>query len=271
MAAEEIMTSLTADEVLDATKAFREHFGVEPDPREEPALFEEAIQEVDPRFKGDRKYIDVVRFQLEDDTTAFTEQDEKVIMRAAGVLDMLAPRTPLVGEFDIIAGTAAARMEPWRRLEFAAKAKQSGEATGRLVGVASTRLLNPGEVAAAASYAPEDAQTEADLERAAVQKIEEEYGLEVVSIIVDNPRAHNAMILDAIVQAFPEARRIAAVTTQIYQVRTSLDFARQGALHDVTTAVAGNPSDKTIVANRTTATYQSEVAGAQRAAAKHFL
>lgn len=263
--------ALSADQVLDATEAFREHFGLTVDPRTNPDEFEQAIREVNPRFAGDRKYIDVVRFQLEDDVTDYTAHDKKVIMRAAGALDMLAPETPLVGEFDVIVGLGAARMANYDRLQYAAEALKSGHADGLLIAAGGLRLLANGELEAAASYAPENATTEADLLRGAAEKIGEEYGLEVAVVVVEDERAHNAMIVDAVKQAFPEVRRLAGVTTQIYQVRTALDFNRQGNMLGIETAVAGNPSDPGIVVKRTPATYQSEIAGAQQAAAKHFL
>lgn len=271
MADFEQMMSLTADQVLDATQAFREHFGMIIDPRHDPVEFDKAIDEVNPRFAGERKYIDVVRFQLEEDKTDYTVQDQKVIMRTAGALDMLAPKTPLIGEFDIVAGLGAARMANYDRLKFAADAITTGKASGLLVAVGGLRKLVPGELEAAQSYAPEDAQTEADLLRGAAQKIGQEYDLDVPVVIALNEKAHNAMLVDAVMEKFPKINRLAGVTTQIYQVRTALDFELQGKTSGVSTAIAGNPSDPALVAKRTPATYQSEVAGAQKAAAKHFL
>lgn len=267
----EKMTALTADAVLDATQAFREHFGVGVDPRQDPEQFDQAIDEVNPRFNGERKHIDVVRFQLEGDTTDYTIQDKKVIMRAAGALDMLAPETPMVGEFDVIAGLGAARMANYDRLKYGAEAIRTGNAAGRLIAAGSIRELKPGEAASAAYYASEVSATEADLLHSAAEKIGEEYDIEVPVVIVGDRRAHNAMIFDGIIRAFPHVRRLAGITTQIYQVPTSLDFERQGRLAGVATAIAGNPSDPAIVAKRTPATYQSEVTRAQKAAAKHFL
>lgn len=266
----EQMTSMTADQVLDATQAYREHFGLTIDPRTNPVEFDQAIDEANPRFRGERKHIDVVRFQLENDVTDYTTADKKQIMRTAGALDMLAPETPLLGEYDVIAGLGAARMAPYDRLKYAAKAIRAGQAAGQLIAAGSTRKLAPGE-AAAATYAPETAITEEDLLKAAAMMIGEEDNLDVQVIIIDNERAHNSLILDGIANSIPNIRRLAGVTTQIYQVRTSLDFERQGEIRGIRTAVAGNPSDPMVVAKRTPATYQSEIAGAQKAAAKFFI
>ena len=271
MSVAEQMTSMTADQVLDATQAFRNHFGLLVDPRLNPVEFDTAIDEINPRFRGERKHIDVVRFQLEGDITDYTTEDQRVIMRAAGALDMLAPETPLIGEFDIIAGLGAARMANYDRLQYAANALLTDKASGLLIAAGGQRLLAPGELEAASHYARGDETTEGGLLKAAAQKIGEEYDLEVPVIIIDDERAHNAMILDGIVRAFPNVRRVAGVTTQIYQVRTSLDFGRQAKLHVVETAIAGNPSDPMVAVKRTPATYQSEIAGAQKAAAKYFL
>jgi len=262
---------MTADQVLDATLAYRGHFGLNVDPRLNPNEFDAAIDEANPRFKGERRHISVVRFQLEGDTTEFTAEDKKVIMRTAGALDMLAPETPLAGDFDIIAGLGAARMANYDRLKYAAEALRSSGATGQLIAAGGKRKLVPGEIDAAEYYAHGDEETEEDLQRSAAQKIGEEYDLDVPVITIDNPKAHNALILDGIVAAFPRARHLAGVTTQIYQVRTGLDFDRQGRLYGLTTSVAGNPSDPLVAAKRTPVTYQSEIAGAQKAAAKYFL
>lgn len=266
----DIMYSPVASEVIERTSVYREQFGFDVNVVNEPERFEQLTQELNPRFDGDRE---LVRFELEQtDDSGFTAAQKGAVIMTASALEMLDTETPLTGEFNLIIPIGAARMANYDRTRYAAEAIKSGAASGRLVVVGSTRPLVKGEAEAAASYTPEGAETEADLVKAAAQKVSEELDMDIAHYIVEDPKAHNELILEAAREAFAikAGQRVAAVTTQIYRVPAALDFMRVGARHSIETSVAGNPSDLKIVGNRTVATYNAEIIRALRAVSKVY-
>lgn len=266
-----------ASEVLDRTIEYRQEFGFTVDPVADPFSFEQLARELNPRFTGERE---LVRFELEetDDVEkaddGFSTEQHQLILATAKSLEMLKPETPLEGEYDLILALGAARMATYDRARYAAEAVTNGQAAGEIIVVGSTRPLVEGEAQAAASYAPDSPETEADLVVAAMEKVSDEYDIEVYAMFVENPKAHNEIILESVISNFQAAYhnlgRIAGVTTQIYRIPTSVDFARVGKRHSIDTVVAGNPSDPSIVDRRTPSTYNSEIIRTLQAVGKHF-
>jgi hypothetical protein len=263
------MPHITATEVLDRTGLYLTHFELAVDPAEDPAQFVAAVDELNPRFKGERT---LVRFELEKDTTEFPAATKGIILETAVALEMLKHETPLVGEFDVIAALGAARRAPYDRIKYAVQAVKSEAASGRVVAVANTRDLVPGEAEAAAAFIPAGAETEADLVRGAAAKVSEEEDVEIPVIVTDHPKADTETTVSTMMEQFGQDRlaRVGAVTTQIYWAKTELDMARFGRRYGTDTAVAGNPSEPAIVGNRTMATYHSEILSTLYAVGRTF-
>jgi hypothetical protein len=229
----------------------------------------EAVNQLNPRFSGERT---LVRFELEKDTTEFPALTKGIILATASVLDMHRYETPLVGEHDLIVPLGAARMENANRPAYAAKAVATGQASGRIVMAGSVRPLNPGEAEAAASYAYDNPQTEADLVIAGAARAAEAYDVDIATVISDNPRAGTPDVTKLVIEqmGLQPGMRMAGVITQIYRTSADLDVARVGGAYGIDTAVAGNPSNPETVAKRTVATYHSEILRTLRAAANTY-
>jgi hypothetical protein len=265
---------LSPQQVLAAGSELLRHFGVTINPAEQPTEFGEALIQLDPRYKKERT---LVRFELEDDSTNWSEQDKAVAMTAAERLHILKPETPLVGEFDVVISMGAARQANLDRLRYAAAATKKGGSAhvGQLIAAGSARKLKEAEQHNTANYAP-GAVDEFDLAAGAAKTVARETpGLVVGVVYVDNERASTSTVVETVLERLKAegklhtAMRLGAVTTQIYQPFTSIDVARVAKTYGIEqTFVAGNPSDPNIVAKRTPATYLSEVLRTLRAASE---
>jgi hypothetical protein len=256
------------------------HFDVSIDPVTRTEEFEKAMDQLNPRFQGERN---LVRFELEQDQTEWPEKVRSTIMQSATRMRMVEPaevevpiETPLTGDYDVIISLGAARQANPDRLRYAAKAIRDGRATTRkLVIVGSARKLKEAEQENTANYAP-GAATEFDLCEGAARTIAKEFPeLDIEAMFVDDEKADTARVVEHVLAtllaggALPEGASIGAVTTQIYQTATSFDVARAAEKFGVArTFVGGNPSNPKIVAKRTPATYLSEVLRTLKAAAQ---
>ena len=259
-------------EVLKAGQDILDHFEVSIDPVEEPEKFILALQQLDPRFQGGRE---LVRWQLEQDQTAWPETTQQVIMRAAEAMRMTAQETPLSGQFDAVIALGGARQSNLDRARYAVECVHRGEAAFKhLIVAGSARKLNDQEQEATASYAP-GAKTEFDLCVGAAKTIAEENpGLIVSFAFIEDERAGTPAVIEQVMADLERSdvvrygdAAIAAVTTQIYQESTSMDLRRMAKKHGITNYfAAGNPSDPKIVAARKPATYLTEVIRTLKAA-----
>ena len=262
---------LSAQETLQVGAEFLQHFEVAADPVAEHETFMSAMAQLDPRYQGGR---DLVRYELENDQTAWPEDTKTVIMGAAEGMHMLKPETPVVGQFDYVIALGGARQANLDRARYAVQAATNGMASfNNLIVAGSTRKLQSAEQENAANYAP-GAQTEADLCAGAAKAVQAEaINVPVSSFEVEGEKASTPVIIETVLAALRnngelrEGMRIGVVTTQIYQQSTALDAARIGKQFGVDTFTAGNPSDPAVVAKRTPATYQSEVLRTLKAAA----
>lgn len=284
---------LTAEQVLSAGSELLERFGVKVDPETRLPVagrdeFIQAMDQLNPRFQGERP---LVRFELEDDQTQWSEADKALIMQAAESMRMLKEETPLEGRFDLVVVLGAARQAPADRARYAVQASFEKADFNQLLGVGSERPLGDAEKENAASYAP-GAEIEADLTKAAVtsvavnenQRLAADRGafpkiVHFNHMTVEGERAGTPDVIEKVMsevrerakkmnREIPASFRLGAVTTQIYQTATALDVARTAQKFGITeTAVGGNPSDPAIVARRTPATYLSEVLRTLKAAA----
>lgn len=280
---------LTPEQVLNAGAEFLEHFGVELDPVNDYANFMEAMNQLNPRFSGERE---LVRYELEADQTEWSEDSKGVIMRAAEGMRMLESETPLTGDFDLVIALGGARQSNLDRTRYAAGAIANGEATASKVVVSGTdRELKEAEQDNTANYAP-GAKTEFDLCAGAAKTVKEENP--ELNVTAQRVPSHHyltimfgeigtpSVIEDALSSfktgldvVYPRgkkdvlrAARVGVVTTQIYQASTELDLARIAKRFGITeTQTAGNPSDPKVIEARTPATYLSEVCRTLRAAA----
>lgn len=252
------MPTISVSDVLERTSEYREVFGLIADPHKNPEEFIAAARQLNPRYKGDRT---LVRFELKGTEPSFTLEQRGSIIMTAAALDMLKRETPLRGEFDVVVAHGGARRAAYDRLKYAAEALSSGQASGHLMAAGSTRPLRPGEAEEAVAFAPENAATEADLVAGAAAKVSEEFDIETGIITVDNPDAHTSDVLRAVIQrrGFESVRRVGGVATQIYWAKTDIIFRMMGRELGFTSAVAGNPSELSIVGDRNDNTYHTEI------------
>ena len=266
---------LGPDQILQAGTPVIEFFGIEADPVADSENFVAAINQLDPRFQGERP---LVRYELEQDTRTWPEGAETAIMQAAEGMGMLREETPLVGEFDVIAALGGARMAPYDRVWFMTDAIYSGQVSGRvegqrpkLVAIGSTREVKPDEAKAAEQYA-EEPKIEYHLMRSAVDKIESITDAKIEPMLTAKAKANTEDSVRQIIGKFKKDSpdfRLGLVTTQIYQAFTQCDAERVARDYEgVTVQVGGNPSDPEIVAKRTPSTYLSEVIRTLRAASQ---
>jgi hypothetical protein len=268
-------TQPTPEQILTSAGEFLNHFDVQIDPKAETAAFLDTIQQLDPRFKGDRN---LVRWQLEDDQTEWDEETKKIIMDTVEAMGILKPKTPLTGNFDIVVSLGAARQANLERARHAAEAISSGQAKAFLLVITgSDRPLNEIEQDKVVNYAP-GATTEFDLATGAAQSIANEYPeISTRLVHVAGEYANTTDVIKTVLADLktggvsPDGLRLGAVTTQIYQPFTSIEVAAAAKeLGVAETFVAGNPSDPEIVAKRTPATYLSEILRTLRAAANNL-
>lgn len=180
--------------------------------------------------------------------------------------------TPLQGPFDMVVALGGARHAPRDRALYAARAIEEGRASGMLVMASSDRKLVGAEAQVAADYTPRASgdPREYHLGIGAVNAVQEQHpGVLITPVRIAQERANTTMVMEGVLDRFSGAKfqRIGAVTTQIYQRFTELDLRTIGRQHGFRTAVAGNPSDLSIVAARTPSTYLSEELRTLRAAA----
>lgn len=243
-------------------------FAVEVDPIADSGLFQQAMNELNPRFKGNRV---LTRYELEADHTAWSEGDRKLIADAAHDFGLLNPQTPLTGEYDAVIAMGAARMAPLDRLNYAAAAVNSGAANAKLlIAAGSERKVGDGERSATDTYAP-GAVTEFNLSSGAAARVAKDSGFLIASLLVPGEEAGNLDVFKTVGNALTRqgllTRSLGAVTTEIYRKATEMDLrivAREMGIPSI--AVAGNPSDPAIVASRTLATYLAEVVRTMRSA-----
>lgn len=255
-------------ELLDQGSRILERFAVEVDPLADSALFQRAMDELNPRYKDGRV---LTRFELEADDTKWSTRDRNLIIDTGKKLGLTHPETPLVGSYDAVIAMGAARMAPLDRLEYAASAVSSDRAQAKvLVAAGSERIVQDGERSATDMYAP-DAVTEFDLSVGAARKVARESGLLVASLFVPGERAGNIDVFNtagnALIRQGQLTRSLGAVTTEIYRKATEMDLrfvARELGVPLI--GVAGNPSDPAIVQRRTPATYLAEVVRTMRSA-----
>jgi hypothetical protein len=222
-------TQPTPEQILASGAGFLAHFGVQNDPQQNKQSFLDALRQLDPRFQGNR---DLVRWQLESDTTEWDDETKKIIMDTAEAFGILRPETPLVGEWDVVISLGAARQANLDRPNYAVKAIKSGQAeVGMLMVTGSDRKLNEQEQGNVANYSP-DAKTEFDLATSAAELVANENPAIVVNLAhIENERANNADVIRKVLSDFQASRggasleglRIAFVTTQIYQPFTSIE------------------------------------------------
>jgi hypothetical protein len=267
-------TQPTPEQILDSATEFLQHFGVQIDPKSDRNAFLDAIKQLDPRFQGER---DLVRWQLEQDTTEWDEDTESIIMATAERFGILKPETQLVGDYDVVISLGAARQANLDRARYAAAAVGSDQATAdMLIVTGSDRPLNDQEQSNTANYAPE-AATEFDLATGAARVVQaENLGVNVRLSNTEGARATTTDVINKVLSDLAsqgvslDGLRLGAVTTQIYQPFTAIEVAAAAKRFGVTdTFVAGNPSDPEIVARRTPATYLSEILRTLRAAASN--
>lgn len=275
---------LNPQEVFHAGAELLEHFNINIDPAAEPDRFQEALKQIDPRYKGDRH---LIRYDLESDENEWPDRTKQVIIQAAENMRMTSfnsegetvkIETPLEGHYDLVVTLGGARQANLDRLRYAVDALNNGHASfDRLVVAGAQRPLRDDEKANVVNYAPK-AETEMDLLVAAAKVIEgENPGLNVAVFGIDyekpdGKKAGTPDVLDSLftnLQAESEIQpgsRVGIVTTQIYQVSTELDSMRIGRKYGLETWAAGNPSDPRIIKARTPATYLSEVLRTLKAA-----
>ena len=249
-----------------AIVAFLSYFGISVDPMSDPELFKQALREVDPRYKGG---LGVDRFRLEQDQTKWSRETIEIIMVAAKALGLLDQETQLKGHIDMVIALGGARQSNLDRLRYAADAVKTGKASIKnLVIAGSNRILSDVEKENVSNYAP-NAETEADLCKAAASMVERENpGMRIQVVVSENEKAGNPEVIESALREIGVAGDyVAVVTTQIYKMAAGLDLARVANKFGISlTTAAGNPSDPAIVAKRTTATYLSEVLRTLRAA-----
>jgi hypothetical protein len=259
-------TQLDAAEILAAGAEFVEHFGIRPSPVEQPEEFLEALKQLNPRFEGDKN---LLRYELELalDTNEWPEETRHIIMKTAEKMRMLEKETPLLGHYDAVIALGGARASNLDRTLYAALAAHNGQASiDEIIVAGSARLVQDGERPATDQYAP-GAQTEYDLCDAAAQITGGRFPeLKVEAYPGGDEKAGTPKVIEAVLRRLQaqgkltEASHIGVVTTQIYQASTSLDARRVAERYGVTDVEAvGNPSDPTILAARTPATYKSEI------------
>jgi hypothetical protein len=265
-------SQLSAEHFLQAGSEFLEHFAVEVSPTEQPEQFLEALAQLNPRFQGGRE---LVRWQLEADQTEWDDATKDVIMRTAESMQMLETETPLAGQFDVVIVLGAARQANLDRARYGAKAiKEGGAQVKQLVIAGSSRPINEVEQKNTANYAA-GAKIEFDLcGGAATAVARENPGLILSEMYVGNEHADTSNTVEGVLStlqtngSLKDSVRIGAITTQIYRAATALDLARAAKQFGITeTFTAGNPSDPSIVAKRTPATYLSEILRTLKAAA----
>lgn len=263
--------ALVGQDTLRMAEPFINHFGIEANPYEQPDEFIEALNQIDPRYKGGR---DLVRWQLQEDQTEWPEETKDLIMRTAEQMRMLEQETPLVGNFDAVIVLGGANQANLDRSLYAAEASKNQAASFKYMIIAgSTRELLEAEQNATANYAP-GAKTEFELCEAAAKVVAEQYPeISVTTFKIDEKKAGTPRVVEATLQwikdggALTEDFKLAAVTTQIYQKSTEMDVARVAESFGIEeTFTAGNPSDPAIIAKRTPAIYLSENLRTLRAA-----
>lgn len=255
-------------EVLEQGSALLSRFGVEVDPVAESELFQQAMNELNPRFSGDRE---LSRYELEADDREWSEGDRSLIVETGREFGLLNPETRLTGSYDAVIAMGAARMAPLDRLQYAANAVVSGEAKAKLlIAAGSERVVGDAERSATDLYAP-GAVTEFDLSLGAVSRVAHDSRLLVAPLRVPGVQAGNIDVFnaasDALIRQGQLTRSLGAVTTEIYRKATEMDLrivAREKGIPYI--AVAGNPSDPAIVDRRTPATYLAEVVRTMRSA-----
>ncbi len=266
----------TPRDVLSAGKEFLNHYLTEEiDPVGDHERFLDSLNQIgDPRYEGGR---DLLRFELEQATDSHDwPQDEKdVINKTAEAMRMLETETPLSGNYDVIVALGGARMANLDRPKYAADAVKNGRASfDHMVVAGSARPLRPDEQPLAEKYGLSAAFTEFDLCDAAAKIVASENpDLSISSYTAGDEKANTPKVLANTFRKLraegklPEGTRVAAVTTQIYQVSTSLDVKRVAKQFGLEAMAAGNPSDPELVAKRTPATYKSEILRTLKAAA----
>jgi len=256
----------------DATRLFLHEIGIEVDPIRELEDFKKACEQANPRYQGGR---DLVRFQLEQDTSTWPAGVRYATMNFALRLGMTSGETPLNGEWDLIIALGGARRSPLHRACYAAQAIAESRAGAGILAVAgSTRLLNDIEKSQVQDFAP-NAETEYDLCVGAMNQVKKRYPkLTVAAICKDDPKSGNDGVIDQTIDALShelaihKPLRVASVTTRIYVIGMELDMARAAKRHGWRGyAAAGHSSDPEMVFNRTISTYLSECLTTLRKAA----
>ena len=261
------MRQITGKELLEfgLVQIFLKALGVTADPFGDVGTFLQDLWKADPRSRSTQ---DIPRHMLEQSTATVAATVESATMALAEFFRMTdESETPLVGDYDLlIAPTGSARQAPRQRARHAVDAILRGDATaGIIVGVGSSRRLNEKEQLDVENYAP-GALIELDLVAAASREIATALPKTVVATcFVDNERAGNDDILSAVIEGVrrfsqpPYPISIAAVTTQIYRWSLDLDLRRIAARYGIgRTFVAGNASNREVIAKRSLETYITE-------------
>lgn len=262
-----------------ATRIFLREVGITADPFTELEEFKLACEMANPRYSsmaGEKQ--DLVRFQLNEDPTKWSEQETDAILNLAGTLGMTGGKeTPLRGSFDLICATAGARRSTLQRSMYAVQAILDGKAEADMIVIAgSTRPLIPAEIPFVENYASggEDARDEFDCCTGARDKIlERNPDLTVTTVCHHDSKAGTEDIIDevmSVAQFALKRKRLdtAWVTTQIYVSGTEQKAAAARINYPGSTFfVAGHASDPEAVYNRSLSVYLSECLTTLRSAA----
>ncbi|MEI8060678.1 MAG: hypothetical protein WCG99_00055 [Candidatus Berkelbacteria bacterium] len=245
----------------DATQLFLEEIGIDADPIAEKEAFRKACEQANPRYKGGR---DLVRFQLEEDSTQWKPQQLRATMILARELGMFNEKR-LEGNYDAIIALGGARRSPLHRACYAAEAIARGKAATKVLVIAgSNRPVNEAEQKTVRDFAPE-ADEEIKICEGAAEVIKKRYpDIRVVTICNPDPKSGNRGVIQRVMAELDglfhdKIRKVATVTTGIYRTALMFDMMMESPEHGWTYFdAAGHPSDPEMVFNRTTSTYCAE-------------
>lgn len=243
----------------DAAQLFLQQIGIDADPFKDLEAFKQACAQANPRYKGNR---DLVRFQLEEDTSTWKPEQCRTTMILARELGMFNEKR-LEGVADVGLALGGARRSPLHRACYIAEAIARGKADVKILVIAgSTRPINEAEQATVQDFAP-GAETEIAICDGAANLIKRKQpDLNVKVVCNDDPRSGNRGVIARVMQEIGSCcpiKSLIACTTGIYRTALMFDLmlARKEYGLEFIDA-AGHPSDPEMVFNRTVATYLSE-------------
>jgi hypothetical protein len=266
---------------------FAERFAVTADPLTDPSGYYEQMRTVNPRKPKDGGP-SLVRYELENSTTKWSDADKDLIGHTAERLGILVQDYPFRNgeEHGDVLVAEGARNATLDRTVATLEAVKEGRlyTPGGLWVAGSGRVLNEKERAAVADWAP-DAHTGFDIADAVVERLRAEYAEVLADAGADGaPLSLQAFRVEApkpnqrtVTQEFIDRRRAAGarvgrfvtVTTALYvPFKTHLGLAAAKP-RDVVAVARGVESRAEVVAARTVDTYVAEVAQTLASAAAH--